>query len=108
VPLGRPPAHGDGRIGHGRSSDLEGFTTYSERFAPNEMADMLGEYYNRVTEHLHPSGTLKEYVGDELMAIFGTPMEQPTMRPRRARRPSPCATSGSSWRRNGRTRAGRS
>jgi class 3 adenylate cyclase len=108
VPLGRPPAHGDGRIGHGRSSDLEGFTTYSERFAPNEMADMLGEYYNRVTEHLHPSGTLKEYVGDELMAIFGTPMEQPRPCGLGVRGGLRYATSGSSWRRNGRTRAGRS
>jgi len=51
-------------------SDLEGFTSYSERFAPNEMADMLSEYYNRVTEQvfLH-RGTLKEYVSEELMAI---------------------------------------
>jgi adenylate cyclase len=58
-------------------SDLEGFTSYSERFSPNEMAEMLGEYYNRVTEQvfLH-RGTLKEYVGDELMAIFGAPLEQ--------------------------------
>jgi adenylate cyclase len=58
-------------------SDLEGFTSYSERFAPNEMAEMLSEYYNRVTEQvfLH-RGTLKEYVGDELMAIFGAPLEQ--------------------------------
>ena len=58
-------------------SDLEGFTGYSERYPPNEMAEMLGEYYNRVTEQvfLH-RGTLKEYVGDELMAIFGAPLEQ--------------------------------
>jgi adenylate cyclase len=57
-------------------SDLEGFTTYAERFEPPEMAQMLGEYYNRVTEQvfLH-RGTLKEYVGDELMAIFGAPLE---------------------------------
>jgi adenylate cyclase len=58
-------------------SDLEGFTTYSERFAPHEMAEMLGEYYNRVTEQVFMHrGTLKEYVGDELMAIFGAPLEQ--------------------------------
>lgn len=58
-------------------SDLEGFTSYSERYAPNEMAEMLGEYYNRVTEQVFiHRGTLKEYVGDELMAIFGAPLEQ--------------------------------
>ncbi len=59
-------------------SDLEGFTTYSERYPPHEMAAMLGEYYNRVTEQVFMRwGTLKEYVGDELMVIFGAPLEQP-------------------------------
>jgi adenylate cyclase len=58
-------------------SDLEGFTSYSERYAPDEMAEMLGEYYNRMTEQIFVHrGTLKEYVGDELMAIFGAPLEQ--------------------------------
>src|SRR2546426_7422426 len=59
-------------------SDLEGFTTYSERYSPQEMAEMLGEYYNRVTEQIFLyQGTLKEYVGDELMVIFGAPLEAP-------------------------------
>jgi adenylate cyclase len=58
-------------------SDLEGFTTHSERYSPRELAEMLSEYYNRVTEQvfLH-RGTLKEYIGDELMVIFGAPLEQ--------------------------------
>ena len=58
-------------------SDLEGFTTHSERYAPQEIGDMLSEYYDRMTEQVFASqGTLKEYVGDELMAIFGAPIEQ--------------------------------
>jgi adenylate cyclase len=59
-------------------SDLEGFTTYSERYTAHEMTEILGEYYDRVTEQvfLH-RGTLKEYVGDELMAFFGAPLEEP-------------------------------
>lgn len=57
-------------------SDLEGFTSHSERYTPGEMVDMLAEYYNSVTEEVfHHQGTLKEYVGDELMAIFGAPLE---------------------------------
>jgi adenylate cyclase len=58
-------------------SDLEGFTTYSEHHPPHEMSDILSEYYDRMTEQVFANhGTLKEYVGDELMAIFGAPIEQ--------------------------------
>ena len=59
-------------------SDLEGFTTYSERYSPREMVEILSEYYTRVTEQIFIyQGTLKEYVGDELMTIFGAPLEHP-------------------------------
>ncbi len=38
---------------------------------------MLSEYFEKMTEHIFAQqGTLKEYVGDELMAIFGAPLEQ--------------------------------
>jgi len=57
--------------------DLQGFTGYSERFSPHEMIDMLSEYFEKMTEEIFTyQGTLKEYVGDELMAIFGAPLEQ--------------------------------
>lgn len=58
-------------------SDLEGFTGYSERYAPREMITILSEYFNHMTEQVFAHrGTLKEYVGDELMAIFGAPIEK--------------------------------
>jgi adenylate cyclase len=58
-------------------SDLEGFTTYSERHSAHEMTVMLAEYYDRVTEQVFVHrGTLKEYVGDELLAFFGAPLEE--------------------------------
>ena len=58
-------------------SDLEGFTTYSERFAPHEVLSILSDYYDRMTEQVFTcQGTLKEYVGDELIAFFGAPVEQ--------------------------------
>ncbi len=58
-------------------SDVEGFTGYSERYAPHEMIDILSEYFEKMTEQVFAhQGTLKEYVGDELMAIFGAPLEQ--------------------------------
>jgi adenylate cyclase len=58
-------------------SDLEGFTSYTERYSPQQMIEILSEYYACMTECVFErSGTLKEYVGDELMAIFGAPMYQ--------------------------------
>jgi adenylate cyclase len=59
-------------------SDLQGFTSTSERYAPHEMIELLSEFYARMTEHIFAyEGMLKEYVGDELMAIFGAPIAQP-------------------------------
>jgi adenylate cyclase len=58
-------------------SDLAGFTGYSESFPPHEMINILSEYFEKMTEEIFThQGTLKEYVGDELMAIFGAPLEQ--------------------------------
>jgi adenylate cyclase len=59
-------------------SDLQGFTAASERYTPHEMIELLSEYYARMTEQIFAyQGMLKEYVGDELLAIFGAPLEQP-------------------------------
>jgi adenylate cyclase len=58
-------------------SDLAGFSGYSERYPPNEMISILSEYFETMTEQVFAhQGTLKEYVGDELMAIFGAPLDQ--------------------------------
>jgi adenylate cyclase len=57
--------------------DLAGFTRYSEIYTPNAMIKILSEYFNEMTEQVFAfKGLLKEYVGDELMAIFGAPLEQ--------------------------------
>ena len=58
-------------------SDLAGFTSYSERYSPSEIIGMLGEYFESMTEQIFANrGTLTAYVGDELMAIFGAPVEE--------------------------------
>lgn len=57
--------------------DLIGFTGYSEIYQPNAMITILSEYFNEMTEQVFSfQGLLKEYVGDELMAIFGAPLVQ--------------------------------
>jgi adenylate cyclase len=58
-------------------SDLKGFTGYSEHYGPKEMISILSEYFNRMSEEIFKRhGTLKEYVGDEIMAFYGAPIDQ--------------------------------
>lgn len=59
-------------------SDLIGFTTISEQMAPDQIIDFLSEYFDEMTRIIFEyEGTLKEYVADELMGIFGAPIPQP-------------------------------
>lgn len=58
-------------------SDMEGFTNYSERHTPSEVISVIGDYYAEMTEQVFAyQGTLVEYVGDELFALFGAPVSQ--------------------------------
>ncbi|OGP63823.1 MAG: hypothetical protein A2V65_01925 [Deltaproteobacteria bacterium RBG_13_49_15] len=57
-------------------SDLTGFTTYSEKYSPQELVNILSDYFNKMTEEVFSSrGTLLMYIGDGLMAVFGAPVE---------------------------------
>ena len=59
-------------------SDVIGFSAISEQYQPHEMVELLSDYFTEMTNHIFAfQGTLKEYVGDELMAIFGAPVDQP-------------------------------
>jgi adenylate cyclase len=59
-------------------SDLEGFTSFSEKHAPSEIIGVIGDYYAEMTEQVFAQqGTLVEYVGDEMFALFGAPIAQP-------------------------------
>lgn len=58
-------------------SDLAGFTAFSERHTPSQVIDILSEYHDRMTERIFDhQGTLIGYIGDELIALFGAPVEQ--------------------------------
>jgi adenylate cyclase len=69
---------GDERVVTVLFSDLKGFTSVSERYAPQQIIELLSEYYTRMTERIFDhDGMLAQYVGDELMAIFGAPVDRP-------------------------------
>lgn len=59
-------------------SDIIGFTALSERKPPEEVVDLLNEYFNEMTNIVFKwDGTLDKFVGDEIMAFWGAPADQP-------------------------------
>ena len=55
--------------------DLANFTNISENRSPHEIVDIMGRYFEDTTQIVfNCRGTLMEYVGDELMAVFGAPI----------------------------------
>lgn len=55
-------------------SDLRGFTAMSERMDPQKLLDMLNHYLGEMTQIIQAhSGTIIEFIGDGIMAIFGAP-----------------------------------
>jgi adenylate cyclase len=59
-------------------SDLMGFTTLSEKKLPEEVVDLLNEYFKEMTDIIFKwDGTLDKFVGDEIMAFWGAPTDQP-------------------------------
>ncbi len=56
-------------------SDLRGFTLLSERHPPEEVMMMLNMYLKTMTEILlHYQGTIIEFMGDGILALFGAPI----------------------------------
>ncbi len=59
-------------------SDIRGFTTLSEKLQPQELVAHLNEYLSAMTDIIFKyEGTLDKYVGDEIMAFWNAPIEQP-------------------------------
>ena len=67
-------------------ADLRGFTTFSERTTPDQVVAMLNTYFGAVVPIvLGEGGTVIQFVGDALMAIFNAPTRQADHAARAAR-----------------------
>jgi adenylate cyclase len=57
-------------------SDIEGFTTISEKMKPEELVEFINNYLSIMTTIvLDNKGTLDKYLGDSLMAFWGAPLD---------------------------------
>ena len=69
-------------------ADLVGFTHWSERHGPREVIALLRDVHARLEEAVfRHDGTLDKFIGDGMMATFGTPDPGAARRQQRARLP---------------------
>ncbi len=55
-------------------SDIRGFTTLSEQLPPDRVVSMLNRYLGAMTDIiLEYGGTIDEFLGDAILAVFGAP-----------------------------------
>jgi class 3 adenylate cyclase len=59
-------------------SDIRNFTTISEKLNAHEVVEMLNAYFSCTTEPiLAEGGMVNKFIGDAVMAIFGSPVRHP-------------------------------
>ncbi|MBN1525213.1 MAG: adenylate/guanylate cyclase domain-containing protein [Spirochaetales bacterium] len=57
-------------------SDIQGFTTFSEKLPPDQLIEAMARYFSGMTSIIMKNrGTVDKYIGDAIMAFWGAPGE---------------------------------
>lgn len=65
---------GEKRVITALFSDVQGFTSISEKLTPHELVELLNEFLTEMTDViLDHEGTVDKFVGDAIIAFFGAP-----------------------------------
>jgi adenylate cyclase len=59
-------------------SDINDFTPICTRNTPSDVMMMLNEYFTEMIDIIYQNrGTVKQFVGDEIMVMYGAPVQEP-------------------------------
>ena len=73
-----PRLGGEARLITAFFTDIQGFSSFSEKLTAPQLVELLNEYLTAMTDILiGERGTLDKYEGDAIIAFFGAPMDAP-------------------------------
>ncbi|MBN1670996.1 MAG: adenylate/guanylate cyclase domain-containing protein [Kiritimatiellae bacterium] len=89
-------------------SDIEGFTTISERMTPEDLTALLNDYLSAMTDIIQEEGgTVDKFEGDAIVAFWNAPLDVPDHALRAVRAALRCQAKLGELRLGFRVRAGR-
>ncbi len=70
-----PKLGGDSGVHTAFFTDIQSFSSFSEKLSPAEVVELLNEYLTAMTDILlENKGTLDKYIGDAIVAFYGAPV----------------------------------